>query len=192
MIKKAELIIILGQCKKNDRKAQKVIYDSYYNRYFTLCLRYLNSNDLASASVNELFFKAFTKLNELNDLSLFEGWMKQICINLCLNQIKKNKQHSFVEIDHSNHLFIDQVENNALSDISIEELLSMVKKLPLQMRNVFNLYIIDGFKHNDIAEMLDISEGTSKYHLHQARLKLQKAILMNDDFDKKQKLKRYV
>lgn len=192
MIKTIELKKILDQCKKNDRKAQKMIYDSYYNRYFTLCLRYLNSNELASESVNELFFKAFTKLNDLNDLALFEGWMKRICINVCLNKIKKNKEHLTVDINHSDHLFIDKIQNDALSTISMEELLSMVKKLPTQMRNVFNLYIIDGYKHSDIAKMLDISEGTSKYHLHQARLKLQKAILANDDFDKKQRLKRYV
>jgi RNA polymerase sigma-70 factor (ECF subfamily) len=191
MIKKAELGEILNQCKKNDRHAQKLVYDSYYCRYFTLCVRYLNCNELASESVNEMFLKAFSNLNKLNDLTLFEGWMKKICINECLNQIKKNKQHLFVDIEDSNHLFIDHDYNDAISNISMEELLLMVKQLPPQMRNVFNLYIIDGHKHNEISEMLSISTGTSKYHLHQARLQLQKAISVKDDYNKKQKLNGY-
>ena len=193
MLKKTELVEIVERCKKNDRKAQKLIYESYYNRYFTLCLRYLNSHELASESVNELFYKVFTKINDLKDLSLFEGWMKKVCINICLNQIKKQKKHAHADIeDYSNHLFVDHVKNDALSTLSMKELLSMVQSLPPQMRNVFNLYIVDGYKHSDIADMLNISEGASKYHLHQAKLKLQKVITAQDSFEKKQNFKSYV
>ena len=191
MIQKNELRNVLNLCKKNDRRAQKLIYDSYYNRYFTLCMRYLNNDELAAGTVNEMFFNVFTKLDKLKDFSLFEGWMKRICINVCLNQIKKNKKHVFVDIESSSHLVVNHTLNNALDNLSVEEIFNKVKQLPSQMRCVFNLYIIEGFKHNEIAEMLDISVGTSKYHLHQAKARLKEAISGSDDFNKKQKLNSY-
>jgi len=89
MIDKIKMENIIEQCKARNRVAQKLIYESYYDRYFTLCKRYLSSDDLAKEAVNKMFYQVFTNIKKLRSSNLFEGWMKQICINTCLNVINK-------------------------------------------------------------------------------------------------------
>ena len=176
MINKSEIETIVQQCIAEDRKAQKRVYESYYERYFALCKRYLGRHDIAADVLNKTFYQIFTNIKSLKNPYLFEGWMKQICINTCLNEIKKNKKNMIINIDDSAPSALPQIDNEGLENLEMEDLLAMVMELPWRMRSVFNLYVIDGYKHNEICEQLNISIGTSKFHLHQARIKLQEII----------------
>ena len=176
MIKKSEIDDIIKRCKEDDRRAQLLIYKSYYDRYYTLSLRYMEDHDLACDVVNQLFFKVFTQIDQLKDVKLFEGWMKKICINFCLNEIKKNKAFLFQDIETTVANDLPHSNNEGDSNIGMEELLDIVMRLPVQMRTVFNLYSVDGFTHQEIGKELGISIGTSKYHLHQAKGKLRRII----------------
>jgi len=189
MIEKTQIEKIINQCIAEDRSAQKLVYESYYDRYFALCKRYLNNDDLAKETLNKMFYQVFTNIKKLKNPNLFEGWMKKICINTCLNAIRKNKKNKFTNIDDipSNKLL--EVENEGLSNLAMEEMLEMIMRLPSRMRSVFNLYVVDGFKHQEISEELNISVGTSKFHLHQARIRLQKMIQLQVKIEQTQKLK---
>jgi len=177
MIRKSEIEKILKQCGAENRKAQKLVYEGYYERYFVLCKRYLRSDDLATDALNKMFYKVFTNIKKLQDPNMFEGWMKKICVNTCLNEIKKNKKHEHVDIEENVSEISQVVTNQAFSNLAMEELLELVTRLPWRMRSVFNLYVIDGYKHQEIAEQLEISIGTCKFHLHQARIQLQEMIM---------------
>ncbi len=189
MIDKIKMENIIEQCKARNRIAQKLIYESYYDRYFTLCKRYLNRDDLAKEALNKMFYQVFTNIKNLKNSNLFEGWMKQICINTCLNVIKKNNKNRFVNIEEAPIGALPKIENKGVSNLVMEDMLQLVMQLPSRMRSVFNLYVIDGYKHQEISEQLNISVGTSKFHLHQARIKLQEMIELQEKIVQPQKLK---
>lgn len=190
MIKKDEIRGLVDRCAQGDRHAQKIIYESYYNRYFTLCFRYLARQDSAADAVNQMFFNVFKSIDQLKEVSNFEGWMKRICINVCLTEIRKNKEKPTVHLEDQYNSSSNSVDNQALSNLTMEELLELVTQLPVQMRKVFNLFVIDGYRHEEIANLLDISEGTSKFHLHEAKARLKEAIL-NRQETKKIKIVQY-
>ena len=181
MVDKIKMENMIEQCKAGNRTAQKLIYESYYDRYFTLCKRYLKSDDIAKEALNKMFYQVFTNIKKVKNFSLFEGWMKQICINTCLNIIKKNNKNKFVNIEEAPIGELPKIENEGVSNLVMEEMLQMVMQLPSRMRFVFNLYVIDGYKHQEISEELNISVGTSKFHLHQARIKLQEMIKLQEE-----------
>ena len=114
---------------------------------------------------------------------------ERICINTCLNALRKNKKNKFTDIDDIPPNKLLEVENEGLSNLAMEEMLEMIMRLPSRMRSVFNLYVIDGYKHQEISEELNISVGTSKFHLHQARMGLQKMIKLQAKVEQTQKLK---
>ncbi len=168
---------VIKCCRHNDRKGQEFLYNAYYSRYFTLCKRYLKSSCLAEEAVNEGFLKVFSNIHSIRDEKLFEGWMKRIFINTCLSELRKKKDPILdKEEEKVMFLFVDRNADSGLSNLELEELLSLVVELPDKMREVFNLYTIDGYKHMEIAEMLGISTNTSKAHLHQAKLKLKEKL----------------
>jgi len=189
MIDRNKIENIIEQCKAKNRVAQKIIYESYYDRYFTLCKRYLKSDDLAKEALNKMFYQVFTNIKNLKNSTLFEGWMKQICINTCLNIIKKNNKNRLVNIEEAPADKLPKIENEGISNLVMEDIFQMVIQLPSRMRSVFNLHVIDGYKHQEISEQLNISVGTSKFHLHQARIKLKEMIELQDKTKEPQKLK---
>ena len=176
MIQRSEIEEVIKRCKANDRAAQQLVYKSYYDRYYTLCMRYMADHDLACDVLNQMFYKVFTNIRQLRDPGLFEGWMKQVCINTCLNELKKRKNNLYQEISETPMHALPRSENEAMSNLGMEELLGMVKRLPLRMRMVFNMYVVDGYSHKEISQQLSISEGTSKFHLNQARIQLKRMI----------------
>ena len=189
MIDKIKIEDIIKQCIAKNRVAQKLIYENYYDRYFTLCKRYLNNDDLAKEALNKMFYQVFTNIKNLKNPNLFEGWMKQICINTCLNIIKKNNKNRLVNIEEAPVSRLPKIENEGVSNLEMEDLLQMVMQLPSRMRSVFNLHVIDGYKHQEISEQLDISIGTCKFHLHKAREKLQEMIELQYMTEEPKKMK---
>jgi RNA polymerase sigma-70 factor (ECF subfamily) len=171
---------IVQGCLKNDRKAQFAMYKSCYSILLSVCLRYERNVEDAEFLLNQGFMKILTKLSSFKNDRPFEAWIRRIMINTIIDHHRKyNKQNSilqFSDIQAEGHDTRWVEYNAAYLDFEAEELLAMVQKLPPESRKVFNLYTMEGYAHKEIAEMLGISDGTSKWHLSFARKKLREMI----------------
>ncbi len=167
---------LIKKCQQFDRRAQKVIYDRYSSVMLGVCRRYVKDWMDAENVLSEGFYKAFTKIKQFSFKGSFEGWLRRIMVNESLAHLRK--RHDFnLALEASNvHLQGGVSPEDVASANSILELL---KTLPTGYRTIFNLYVIEGYKHKEIAEQLGISINTSKSQLIKARKRLQK--LMNED-----------
>ena len=169
-----ELGDLIQGCMKNDRASQKLLYQKYYGYAMSICLRYANSHDDAVEVLNDGFMKVFVKIQQYDANRSFKGWLRKTLINTAIDQFRKQAKHH-----HNDDMEAAQgvaADGDAISDLSHEEIITLVQKLPKAYRTVFNLYAIDGYKHHEIAEMLDITIGTSKSNLSKARAKLQEQL----------------
>jgi len=167
---------IINACIKQDKKAQRTLYKKYASIMYGICLRYCNRKAEAEDVLQEAFIKIFSNIKTYRCEGSFEGWLKRIVVNTALNYYKSNLKRAFDEsIDcvQEGHLATD---NNNETDLSAEELMKMINELADGYRIVFNLYAIEGYSHKEIAEMLNISENTSKSQLSRARVILQNKI----------------
>ena len=150
---------------------QNKLYAQFAPVMFGICLRYANSRHDAQEILQEGFIKVFTCLSQFKFKGSLEGWIKRIMINCALQKLRtKNFLHSVDSIEKVSENFADT--DSVLDYINIKEMLLLVQKLPTMCRLVFNLYVFEGMKHHEIAELLNISEGTSKSNLHDARVLL--------------------
>src|SRR5260221_4315120 len=152
---------LIEQCLKRNRSAQKILFDTYFNKMMTICLRYLKSEYDALEVLNNAFLKIFAKINQYKSEGSFEAWIKRIVINSSIDFVRSNKSYrkNFI---HTNefHLYGEPGEENnssderfdAALDFSKEEIFEMVAKLPQATRIVFNMYVIDEFTHRQISE----------------------------------------
>jgi len=178
---------LIDACIKGDRTAQKNLYDIFSKKMYVVCLRYTKSQQEAEDVLQEAFIKVFKNLKSYRGESRFDYWIKRIVINTALNsQRKKLYMYPMVDINDvtSN---IDQ--NKALSDFSMEELLKMIRELPTGCQTVFNLFAIEGYSHKEIADMLEVSEGTSKSQFARARKLLQEKIAEEEKFESYERFK---
>jgi RNA polymerase sigma-70 factor (ECF subfamily) len=145
---------------------------------FAVCLRYSKSHSEAQDIMQDAFIKVFENINGFRQEGSFEGWIRRIMVNTALNYIQKSAKDKFLkDIDSVNETEIDDGEiAKRPVNFSSEELLSLVQKLPPGYKTVFNLYVFEKFKHKEIAEILNISENTSKSQLSKARVYLQKGL----------------
>lgn len=161
---------LLTRVKKGDPIAQKKLYDKYAPLFFGICLRYIKNRDEAEDIMIESFYKIFTKIHQFNDKGSFEGWMKRIVVNQALMQIRKNSNLNLhVDIEKAYSVAEDAI---AINKINYDEILLLLEDLPVGYRTVFNMYVIEGYKHREIAEILGISINTSKSQLILAKKKL--------------------
>ena len=157
---------LIKNCLKNDRKSQRDLYHHFYAYGLSICLRYSDSRDEAVELLNEAFMKIFTNLKKFNLSKPFTPWLRKILINTCINNFRRKR------IDFTNELDDNQIHNTSesiISEISYQEILKMIRKLSPAYRAVFNLYVIEGYKHEEIAKMLNISVGTYKSNLAKAK-----------------------
>lgn len=163
-----ELIL---RCIKQDPRSQELLYKQFFEYGMRVCVRYTSTYDEAVEVLNDGFLRVFTKLNLYNPQLSFAGWLRKIMVNTALNYHKKNQKYNF-------HQEIEQVKNLSVEEYGVEqqmnyeEIAQLVQQLSPAYRTVFNLYVIDGYKHEEIAEMLRISVGSSKSNLSKARLNL--------------------
>lgn len=158
---------IIQACKKNDTKAQRLLYEKYDSRFFAVCKRYFVNVHEAEDALVKGFLKIFQHINSFSNEGNFEGWMHRIIVNECLMEIRKNKTFLLNIEDHNKSLHADNIINEDDGDI-----MQLLNLLPEGCRIVFVLYVIEGYKHKEIAEQLSISEGTSKSQLNLAKTKL--------------------
>ena len=173
MIEK-ELEQIIDGCIKQDRQSQELLYKKLYGYAMKICLRYSENRDTASEILNEGFFKAFTNLEKYDKSWPFKAWLSKIMYNACIDHYRTNiKWSQFVGLEKSYSKINDSSVEHKLD---YEDLLAVIQRLPPAYRIVFNLYAIDGYTHEEIAEMTGISAGTSRSNLYKARVKLQQML----------------
>lgn len=161
---------IVEACQRNEPNAQKKLYGMYKGLLFSICRRYISNYEAAEDVFIEGFYKILTKVDSYKHQGSFEGWMKRLMVNECLMHLRKNKsQYMTVELGD---LQIDNDDLSALDHLQAEDIMKMVNELPTGYRTIFNLYIVEGYKHREIAEKLGISINTSKSQLILAKKKL--------------------
>ena len=170
---------IIAGCRKNDRAVQEHLYKLYYCIFLKVCARYAKSMQDAEQLLNDGFLKVFTQMDKFSNTGSFEGWMKRVMVNTCLDYLRSNYLKEEMTM-HVNSMPVEEsnlsVSNDGLENIEFRELVNIIQGLPSMTRTVFNLFVFEGYNHKQISEQLDISEGTSHWHVHQARNMLQKKI----------------
>ena len=156
----------IRRCRKRDLDAQKQIYDLVGTKLFSICLKYSRNYQEAQDNLQDSFIKIFDNIDKFKFEGSFEGWCKRITINTALARYIK---HDVYELFNENQLTEqeDIIEENG--SVSLEFLLEIVQQLPNRYRLVFNLYVLDGYSHKEIATLLEITEGTSKSNLARGR-----------------------
>jgi RNA polymerase sigma-70 factor (ECF subfamily) len=162
---------IIKGCSKGDRQAQEVLYQQYSGQMYMICLRYSKEQQEAEDILQEAFIKVFDKIKSFRGDSSLGYWIKRIVINTALNaQRSKLYLYPMVDVEEMKE---DTGSQIPISEFTMDELLKMIKKLPDSCQLIFNLYAIEGYKHQEIGKMLEISEGTSKSQYARARQLLQ-------------------
>lgn len=167
---------ILEGCIKNDRKAQETLYREFYGPMMLICMRYTRNEEDAIEVLHNGFLKAYKHLAsyDATKASLYT-WMKTIVVNSAIDFLRS--QQKFKNNIQLTEVIEPNIDNDAIHRMSAAELLVIVRRLPNATQTVFNLYVVEGYNHREIGELLGISEGTSKWHLSEARKQLQKLLL---------------
>ncbi|MEM6360536.1 MAG: RNA polymerase sigma factor [Bacteroidota bacterium] len=165
---------LISGCKNGDRKSQRQLYDQYASKMMMVCLRYSKSDQEAEDILQESFIKVFDKIKGFKEESRLIYWIKRIVINTALNHGRK-KLYMFPMVD-INEVERQDNDNISISSLQLQELLKMIHELPSGCQIIFNLYAIEGYNHNEIADMLEISVGTSKSQYARARYLLREMI----------------
>lgn len=171
---KANIDDILKACVSGNRKGQEQLFNLFGEEMFGACLHYSKDYAEAEDTLHEGFMKVFQKIGQFSGKGSLAGWIKRVMINTALEKYRKNHQLYVVGDDIANEEDINP--DNVVSDLSVQDLLKLVQELSPMYRLVFNLYAIEGYSHKEVAEMLDISEGTSKSNLARARKILQEKV----------------
>lgn len=159
---------LIKKCKQGDRKAQEEIYKEFSALLFSVCLRYNATYEDAQDAFQEGFILVFKKINQFNFTGSFEGWIRRLMVNNCLEKLRKKPSY-FTSDELEDVMDITEDGEQDVDKMDYEVLLSCVQQLPPQYRQVFNLAIFEGYSHQEIAEILTISVGTSKSNLSRAR-----------------------
>ena len=163
---------LIKNCIKQDAKAQSQLYKQYASKLFSVCLKYSNNYAEAEDNLHDAFITVFSKIDQYKNKGSFEGWLKRIAINTALQRYRENVG----VFDIVNEGNIKDVSVDINDDVSLEFLLKIIQELPDRYRLIFNLYVLDGYSHVEISELINISVGTSKSNLARARLILKDKI----------------
>lgn len=163
---------LIYKCQKNDIKAQSELYELFSSKLFSICLKYSRNYTEAEDNLQDSFITIFKKIKQYKNKGSFEGWLKRITVNTALQRYRKQKVFDIVNEESIEDEDLEIDEN----DVSLEFLLKCIQELPDKYRLVFNLYVLDGYSHKEISEMLEINLGTSKSNLARARMILKEKI----------------
>lgn len=170
---------LIDGCRKGSRSFQKALYDRYCRKMMVVCLRYSRTTAEAEDILQEAFVKIFQGIKNFRQESKLETWITRIMVNTALN-FQRRKLYLFPMVDVEE---IDLPENEvSISNINFSQLLDIIRSLPQGCQIVFNLFAIEGYNHKEIAEMLGISEGTSKSQYSRARTLLQEKLLKESSY----------
>ncbi len=181
-----ELTYHVEACGQNNRQSQKIIYGSFYGYAMAICDRYTNSQDDAVEILNDGFLKIFREIHHYQPayadvVSSFKGWLRKIMVYTAIDHFRKFQKHRVLTKLDNVVYQVSSVEEDALEKISYEEIIRSVQLLSPGYRTVFNLFVIEGWSHDEIATHLGISTGTSKSNLSKGRRQLQKILFKQND-----------
>lgn len=169
-----ELQQLIDGCVRQERQSQELLYQQLYGFAMKICLRCADNRQQATEILNDGFFKAFTNIGKYDSRWPFKAWLKKIMYHASIDYYRANlKWANMEELEKSGYLINEAGIEHKLG---YDDLLSIVQRLPPAYRIVFNLYAIDGYSHEEIAQMTGISAGTSRSNLHKARQKLQQML----------------
>jgi RNA polymerase sigma-70 factor (ECF subfamily) len=176
-----ELTLYIRGCALNERESQKKIYNSFYGYAMTICDCYAANEEDAIEILNDGFLKIFKEIHRFkpsysNEMNSFKGWLRKIMVCTAIDHFRKNVKHKVVGELNVSALNTYTAQESALEKISYDEIIRSIQDLSPAYRTVLNLFIIEGFSHEEIAEQLDIAVGTSKSNLAKARKQLQKIL----------------
>jgi RNA polymerase sigma-70 factor (ECF subfamily) len=166
---------LLEACVKQDRRAQRALYELYSPRMLSLCVRYVTDKEKAKDIMHDAFITVFEKIGSFNASGSFEGWLRRIFVNTALMYMRKgdvlkySEELTYIERDVT-------IDGGAMDKISSKELMKLISSMPVGFRTVFNMYAIEGYSHQEIAKELSISEGSSRSQLSRGRVWLQERI----------------
>jgi len=161
-------------CARQDRASQKALYKEFYSYGMSVCLRYADSRDEAAEILNDGFMKIFSSWSMFDFNKPFRPWLRRILVNLSINRYhQRQREIETAEISEFNN---EADGEKILSGISYQEVIDLLHKLPPSYRTVFNLHVIEGYSHEEIAKLLNISVGTSKSNLFKAKEQLKKIV----------------
>jgi RNA polymerase sigma factor (sigma-70 family) len=163
---------LIENCKINDTQAQSELYKLFSSKLFSICLKYSRNYTEAEDNLQDAFLTIYKKIEQYKHKGSFEGWLKRVTVNTVLQRYRQEKVFEIISEDVVEDVEIEIDDES----ISLDYLLQIIQDLPDRYRLVFNLYVLDGYSHNDIANMLDINIGTSKSNLARARQILMKTI----------------
>ncbi len=165
---------LVDGCKKGKPTYQRALYQRYYKLMYGVCLRYTDNRDDAEDILQDGFVKVFKHLKSFRGKGSFEGWIRRIMVHTSIEHYRKASRYFMVDVDDAYDL---ETDSDVVGSLSRDEILALIRSLPVGYRTVFNLYAVEGYAHQEIAEMLGISEGTSKSQLSRAKKILQEKIL---------------
>lgn len=161
-------------CVHKERWAQRELYEQFYSPLMAICLRYANGEDEAIDILHESFIKVYRHIGSYKPGTSLGAWMKRITVNTAIDYYRRNTRRRTEDIEHAYDL--STTDADAVSQCTEQEILAAIQQLSPAYRTVFNLYVIEGYSHREIAEMMDITESTSRSNLVKARLKLQEML----------------
>ena len=168
---------LIKQCANDDRKAQKEIYQLFAGKLFSICLKYSKNKQEAQDNFQDGFIIIFKKIGQFKFKGSFEGWIKRVMLNTVLLKYRKKTVLNIVTEEIPDEVIVDVDDD----EISLDFLLNLIHELPDRYRMVFNLYVLDGYSHREISEMLHLAEGTSKSNLARARAILKQKIEVHQE-----------
>ena len=178
-LQEAEIMRWVDGCKQGNRRAQQCLFKHFYSSMYQVCMRYAGSTDEADDMLSEGFLKVFSNLYKYENTGSFTSWMKRVMVNASLDYRRKYdppvQTTDLSELQDSDVIGFD--ENSAVGKLSSEEVIALIQKLPPTTRMVFNLFVFEGCSHAEIAQNLNITEGTSAWHVNSARTRLKNEIL---------------
>ncbi|MEA3443550.1 MAG: sigma-70 family RNA polymerase sigma factor [Bacteroidota bacterium] len=176
LTKKADVAILIDNCIRGDRKSQQTLYKEFYGKMLVVCMRYASDKNEAKDILHDGFIKVFNKLKSFKNEGSLEGWIRRIMVNNSIDHVRRKREILFAEGDD---FTIEKAIKESETDDSelflkekAEIILSLIQKLSPAYRTVFNMYVIENYKHKEIAEHLNINIGTSKSNYAKAKMKL--------------------
>lgn len=161
--------LLIQECLLNNRRAQEAMYMKYFDPMFAMCLKYTSDRNVALDIVNRGMLRVFKKIDKFSHKGSLEGWIRKIVFHSLSEYFKKdNRYREHVLLNYRD----ERLENRVLEKLYYEDLVDLIRYLPNASLKVFKLYVLEGYSHQEIADKVGISEGTSKWHLSNARKKL--------------------
>ena len=160
--------------RRGEREAQRVLYETYYSPLMAICQRYSGTDDEAMDLLHESFIKIFGKINRYESGTALLAWMRRITVNTAIDHYRRSVRRRTEDIERAYQVSSDAPD--VVSTCSAQEILAAVQQLPPTYRTIFNLYVIEGYSHKEIADQLNITDSTSRSNLVKARSKLQKTL----------------